>query len=763
MNVLTKADQHAPGKSYADAPGEADIDLDQLVKAARRQIWVLLAFCVIGVAFGAAYIAQSVPRYTATSVLIIDSTKDKSSISASIADLTYDSGAIDSQLEVLKSEGTASSVLSALNLTTNEEFLRVRESGFSRWLGAVRRGLGFGQDGESAEQAAAPEGEDARARLRRAQINQLQGSLDVRRVGRSYVINIDYTAADPVLAATVANGFAHAYVNDQLAASFNAMQQTGVWLEKRTADFKTRWINSDLELQRYKADHNLITAEGKLLGDQQLTQLSSQYTIAQSDTAKALARYSQIDKLIADNDIDGVVAETLASPVINELRNKYLRTAEAEKQVSAALGADQQQAVALRQSMADYKTQMFSEMRRIAKSYKSDAEVARSKEESLRQSIAALAQDNTVMDQRLVPLRVLEGEVNSNRQVYEALIQRYQEVQERQTLPEAEARIITAAAPPTTPAYPKKSVVMALSLVFGMLAGIAVGAVRENRDRVFRTAADVRNGLRLDFLGMLPAVKSTRIGKGRDEDSDPTHIRTDSSVLRYCLDQPFSSFTETLQGMKVAADLNIGRKTAKVIGIASVSPHEGKTTVSKNFASLLARMGERVLLIDGDLHQRGLTTALADHAEYGLLEVVRGQKTIDECLMSEPASGLNFLPTVVKVRLPHSSHVLSSPGMRRIIEDARSAFDYVVVDLPPVGPVVGVRAASSLFDGFVLVVEWGHTVQAMVRNTILIDAEITSKCLGVVYNKVRMNKIRLYEGMGSKAFHHEEFGDYFKA
>ena len=756
MNVLTKADQHSTGKPFADAPAEADLDLDQLVKAARRQLWVLLAFCVIGVAFGAAYIAQSVPRYTATSVLIIDSSKDKSSISASIADLTYDSGAIDSQLEVLKSEGTASSVVSALNLTTNEDFLRTRESGFARWLGAVRGGLG-GDPAGSADPAV-QEGEDGKARVRRALVNQLEGNLEVRRVGRSYVINIDYTAADPVMAATIANGFAHAYVDDQLAASFNAMQQTSVWLEKRTADFKKRWIASDLELQRYKADHNLITAEGKLLGDQQLTQLSAQYTLAQSETARALARSSQIEKLIADNDIDGVVAETLASVVINDLRGKYLRTAEAEQQVAAALGPDQQQAVALRQSMADYKTQIFSEMQRIAQSYKSDAEVAKSKEESLRQSIAALAQENTAMDQKLVPLRVLEGEVTSNRQVYEALIQRYQEVQERQTLPEAEARIITAVAP----AYPKKSVVLALSLVFGMLAGIAVAAVRENRDRVFRTAADVRNGLHLDFLGMLPAVKATRLGKGREEDSDPTHIRTETSLLRYCLDQPFSSFTETLQGMKVAADLNIGRKTAKVIGIASVSPHEGKTTVSKNFASLLARMGERVLLIDGDLHQRGLTTALADHAEYGLLEVVRGQKTIEECLMTEPASGLHFLPTVVKVRLPHSSHVLSSPGMRRIIEEARTAFDYVVVDLPPVGPVVGVRAASSLFDGFVLVVEWGHTVQAMVRNTILIDAEITSKCLGVVYNKVRMNKIRLYEGLGSKAFHHEEFGDYFK-
>ena len=761
MNVLTKADQHSTGRSIADAPVEADLDLEQLVKAARRQLWVLLAFAVIGVAFGAAYIAQSVPRYTATSVLIIDSTKDKSSISASIADLTYDSGAIDSQLEVLKSEGTASSVVSALNLTNNEDFLRTPETGFARWLGAVRSSVGLGGDSGPADPPL-PEGDDGKARLRRALVNQLGSNLEVRRVGRSYVINIDYTAPDPVMAATIANGFAHAYVDDQLAASFNAMQQTSVWLEKRTAEFKKRWMASDLELQRYKADHNLITAEGKLLGDQQLTQLSTQYTLAQSDTAKALARSSQIEKLIAENDIDGVVSETLASPVINDLRTKYLRTAEAEKQVAAALGSDQQQAVALRQSMEDYKTQIFSEMRRIAQSYKSDADVARSKEESLRQSIAALAQDNTAMDQKLVPLRVLEGEVNSNRHVYEALIQRYQEVQERQTLPEAEARIITAAAPPAFPAYPKRSVIMALSLVIGTLAGVAVAAVRENRDRVFRTAADVRNGLHLDFLGMLPAVKTTRVVRNRDEVDDPTHIRTESSILRYCLDQPFSSFTETLQGMKVAADLNIGRKTAKVIGIASVSPHEGKTTVSKNFASLLARMGERVLLIDGDLHQRGLTTALADHAEIGLLEVVRGQRTVDECLLTEPASGLSFLPTVVKVRLPHSSHVLSSPGMRRILEDARAAFDYVVVDLPPVGPVVGVRAASSLFDGFVLVVEWGHTVQAMVRNTVLIDAEITSKCLGVVYNKVRMNKIKLYEGMGSKAFHHEEFGDYFK-
>ena len=761
MNVVAKPDRGGQSSPFGEGQDETGSELDQFIKGARRQIWIILAFCAVGVALGVAYIAQSVPRYTASAVLIIDSAKDKSSVSASIADLTYDSGAIDSQLEVLKSEGTASSVLNRLDLAHNAEFLRNRESGISRWLGMLH-GSGSAALDASLPIVGQDNEEERRDRvLRRGYIDKLQGGLDVRRVGRSYVINIEYTATDADLAAKIANGFAQAYVSDQLDAKFNAMKQTGEWLEKRTAEFKKRWLTSDLALQDLKANQNLITADGKPLGDQQMAQLSTQLTNAQAETAQTLARSTQIEALIKSGDIDAGVSGSLASPVINDLRMRYLRTAELESQISKSLGSDQQQAVALRQSMAGYNAQILEELKRIAESYKSDYEVASRKEASLRKAMADLAQANLVMDHNLISLRLVEGEVASNRQVYEALVRRLQDIEERQTFPEAEARVITDAAPPAVPAYPKRSVIMALALVLGGLTGVMIAVIRENRDRTFRTALDVRQGLKLPFLGMLPALRVVNRPMSAAQSRDPQHINARNSALTHSIDHPFSNYNEVLQSMKAAADINTARKGARVIGILSVRPNEGKTTVSKNFASLLARFGYKVILIDGDLHQRGLTSSIADTATSGLLEVVSGQSSIQDCVLTEPETGLEILPAVFKSRLPESRHILTSAAMGELIEKLRSVYEYVVIDLPPVGPIVGVRAVGSMIDGFVVVVEWGRTAQALVRDTILYDNEIMSKCLGVIYNKVNMRKVKMYEGVGSPT-HQKDFDYYFK-
>lgn len=759
MNTVYGPNQRGTAKSVGETGEEADLDFGRIARAARRQLWVILAFCAIGVAGGLAYTAQSVPRYTASAVLIIDSVKDKTSISASIADLTYDSGAIDSQLEVLKSEGTASSVLNSLKLEDNYEFNNPPVSVLSRWSGAIRSLL----RGSSADQSAQDSEVEKARKARRSLLDQLESNLAVRRVGRSYVINVDYTSTDPDLAATIANGFAQAYVGDQLAAKFNAMQQTKEWLEKRTAEFKQKWIQSDRALQDRKAQIGLITSDGRLLGDQQVGQLGAELTAAQSDTARATARYRQLESLIASGEIDGDVPDTLSSPTINELRTAYRRTAQIAQQAADA-GAPDGQATALQTALAGYKAQILTEMRRILESYRSDADVAQSKEDGLRKALNELARKNTADDQQLVTLRVLEQDANSNRKIYEGLLQRYQDVQERQTFPEAEARIITSAAPPTAPAYPKRPVVTALALVLGLLAGLGVAAIRENHDQVFRTAADARERLHLEFLGMLPIFKAPRLVAARSEEgaaSGRLHAR--DPVMRMSLDHPFSSYSETMRSVKIALDLSTEGNGAKVVGIISATPGEGKSTVAKNLASLLGRAGNSVLLIDADLHQRGLTTALTKDTKAGLFDVMYGRKPLSDCVLVEDESGVSFLPTVTEGGLPHSSHVLSSPQMRELTKEARRTFDYVVIDLPPVGPLVGVRAAASLFDGLLVVVEWGRTSQALVKNVLFGDSEIARKCIGVVYNKVKMSRIKLYEGQGSSAFHHAEFTDYLKS
>jgi succinoglycan biosynthesis transport protein ExoP len=752
-----------PNEPAPDPRGEipvsaGPVDFDLLLAAARRQARVLIAAAILGLFIGLVYVITAVPQYTATTDLLIDSQKDKNDVSASIAELTFDTGAIDSQVEVLKSEKIALSVISTLKLTSDPEFMGTRGSFIGQAMTMLRSALDF--DGWFVtREKLDPEKE---SELQRAAVAQLQNNLGVRRVARTYVLTIEYTSPDRTKAATIANAFAEAYLTDQLDAKYEATRRASGWMQARIAELKTNSLTSDLAVQKFKADHGLVTADGKLVSDQQMTELNTQMMVAHADTAKAEARYNQIAEMLKSGQTDGAVTDSLDNPVVNDLRQKYLAASKMESELESKLGPAHLQVVALRRNMAEYQRLIFDELKRIAETYRSEGEVARAKEESLNSSMSALVGQNAGTNQTMVQLRELDREAESYRTLYQSFLQRYQEAIQQQSFPITEARVITAASPPTFPSYPKRSLILALSLVLGLMAGGGIAALRELRDRVFHTASQVRDELGLDFLGMLQVVDHPTYTKTDAEQRDPNHLMPTDPLQRYSIDHPLTGFSETLRSIKVAVDLSLAERKPKIIGVISVLPNEGKSTISKNFASLLAHLGARTLLIDGDLRNPGLTRAVAPQADAGILEVIRGDHALRDLLMSERESGLSFLPTVVRKRVQHTSEVLASPGMRSLLTEGAKDFDYIIVDLPPLAPVVDVRAAASLFDAFVFVVEWGRTPRLMVQTALASDKLLYEKCVGVVFNKVHLGKIKLYESYGSKDYYYGRYSKYYR-
>jgi succinoglycan biosynthesis transport protein ExoP len=230
--------------------------------------------------------------------------------------------------------------------------------------------------------------------------------------------------------------------------------------------------------------------------------------------------------------------------------------------------------------------------------------------------------------------------------------------------------------------------------------------------------------------------------------------------MRYSVVAPLSHFTEALRGVKVALDSMLGDKPTKIVGIISVLPNEGKSTVSKNFASLVAHLGMRTLLIDADLRNPGLTRILAPRAEKGLLEALKGERQMREISFIEPESGLTFLPSVSKDRITHTSELLASPQMQLLIDDLQH-YDFIVIDLPPLGPVIDAKVAAKIVDAFVFVVEWGATARDFVANTLATEREIAEKCAGVLLNKVDMAIVGRYQSDALKEYYYSRYGNYY--
>jgi succinoglycan biosynthesis transport protein ExoP len=754
--MLKRVDQPGSEAPDVEVPTSKPIDFDLLMAVARRQLRVLAASALVALFLGFIYIVTAVPLYTATTDLFIDSQKNKNDVASTIAELTFDTGAIDSQVEVLKSEKIALAVIAAMHLTADPEFIGIRGTLIGQAWGVLRSAFDFRSWFVSREKADPEKEYD----LERSAADQLKDNLEVHRVARTYVLALDYTSPNSAKAAAIANAFAEAYLTEQLDAKYDATRRASGWLQARMGELKEKSLAADFAIQKFKADKGLITADGKLVTDQQLTELNTQLAQAHSETAKAESRYAQITQLVNSGQTDGAVPDSLANPVINDLRQKFLNASKTEAELAIKLGSSHLAVVNLRNQMAEYRRQIFEELKRIAQSYQSDAEVARVNEKALNTSMTGLVGANAVTNQTLVELRELERESETYRSLYQNFLQRYQESVQQQSFPITEARVITAATTPRSPSFPKRGLIMTLSLFMGLLCGAGIGALREHRDRVFRVASQVRDELGLEFLGMLPAVRHPVVSTELAGEELERQIRSTDSLQRYSIDHPLSSFSETLRAIKVAADVTLGDRS-KIIGVISVLPNEGKSTVSKNFASLLAHLGARTLLIDGDLRNPGLTRAIASHAEAGVLEAIRDPRPMEGLLLFEPESNLWFLPTVVRKRVQHSSELLSSAGMRNLLAAAGEAFDYVVIDLPPLGPVVDVRAAASMFDGFVFVIEWGRTARGMVQTILTADETLYDKCIGAVFNKVPMSKIGLYESYGSKDYYYRRYSKYY--
>lgn len=733
-----------------------ELDLDGLIAIVRRQ-WRVAALCVaVFVALGIGYVLTAVPRYTArTSVLIDRGNRQVVEQLSTIGGVLDDEASVLSQVELLRSETIGLSAVDRLKLQDDSEFMAGRRNPVLAVLSDIRSMLDIGRrlrgDGQSRL--------DQIEANRRQAFERLLGNMKVSRVGRSYVLEISYTATSPRLAAAVAGAIADAYLTDKLDAKYDATRRAGTWLQQRIEELRQRSLESDLTVQRFRAANGLVTANDRLVSDQQLAELNSALIVARADTARARARSDRIETIIASGETEAIVADALDSSVISALREKYLESAKREAEISRRLGEGHVQAARLRQEMAEYDRLMFDELRRIARSYQSELEVAQSRERQITQGVRNATDISVTAGETQVQLRELERTAETYRNLYQTFLQRYQEAVQQQSFPVTEARIISRAVPPTGASEPRLSLVLALCLALGCGVGGAVGAFREFRDRFFRTGEQVRDVLGLEYLGSVQLMEPQPVRRLRAEPVRGEVYRK-NEISGFATEHPSSAFAETLRSARIAADVHIDRPN-KVIGFVSVLPGEGKSTIAMNFAQALAGSA-RVLLIDADLRNPGATRALGGHAEEGLLEVLLEGRAPASAMLTDPDTGLKFLPAVVRRRIPHSSELLASAAMARLLAQAAGEFDYIILDLPPLGPVVDARAVAPRIDGFVMVVEWGGTSRKAVRDTLNAEQQIASRCLGVILNKVDAGRMKLYEGYGSPDYYASRYTHYYQ-
>jgi polysaccharide biosynthesis transport protein len=211
------------------------------------------------------------------------------------------------------------------------------------------------------------------------------------------------------------------------------------------------------------------------------------------------------------------------------------------------------------------------------------------------------------------------------------------------------------------------------------------------------------------------------------------------------VNSPLSGFAEAIRSIKLAADLQGAKGLSTVIGFTSSIPNEGKSTIAASLALLMGQVGSRVIMIDCDLRNPTLTRALASNASAGIIEVLSGEKSVEEVSWRCPVTKLSFLPAAMKRNLVHTSEILGSTATKKLFEQLRLSYDYIVVDLPPLAPVIDVRATGHLIDFYFLVVEWGGTKIDVVQHALNRARPVYENLVGAVLNKTDMDQIARYD------------------
>lgn len=725
----------------------------------KRQYAVIIFCTVLTVAFAVIYLKTATPTYTGQVKILLSNQKSAFVQQQSpIAEAAIDAVQIETQLQILKSKAVATSVIEKLKLYDDRDFKpSARVHSFFRKL---RSWLSMPQPEAGADQTAA---EDDLALA-------FGERLTASRVGISNVIELNYNASTAERAAEIANAVADSYIRDQLNAKFEANKNATAWLQDRLRELGQQALTAERAVSAFRSENNIVINDGKLIDDQQIAELNSRLVAARAQSSDILARLNKFDEIIHSiapdslslSGIDAPGAEVLSNPIINGLRLQYLDYARREADWSSRFGKNHLAVVNLRNRMRDIRTSIVDELRHLAEASRNDYEVAKQKQKQIEDQLASAVSRSRTSNSAELTMRALETSAKSYRNLYESFVQRYMGAVQQETFPSSDARVIVSASPPPTKSKPKSTLVLAMGLMAGLGLGIGLGLLRDLMDRVFRTSPQLESTLQLPCLSLVPLLKDVA-PPAAERLPSPVKARTisrRSATYWAATTMPLSRFTESIRAIKLAIDLNQSLSANKIVGITSTLPNEGKSTIAAALAQIIAHSGKRVILVDCDLRNPSLSMNLAPAATSGLIETISDAGQLDETKWHDKSTGLTLLPVAKKGPLFHTSELLSAEPTRALFDKLRASYDYVIVDLPPLAPIVDVRATTPLVDCFILVVEWGRTKIDVVQHALRTAPNVSEALLGAVLNKTDMNILNRYDSYHSDYYNTEHYGRY---
>ena len=696
-------------------PAERRFDPRQYLNFIWRQWRFIGAVTALAVVVALVYLARATPLYTATTQVLLDPRHEKAAGADSIlSEFQLDYAAIESQLAIVRSD-------SLLRRVVIKERLAVPPPVAKEPQGTSQSARE--QDRKSAE-----------AQLIQDAVNGLRGALTVRRSGQAYVIDISITWPEPAKAAQLANAVADAYVVDQLDARYEAAKRASSWLSDRLVEIRQQLRESEDAVARFRTEHGLAPAGPSVaLNDQQVADLNSKLLAARADAAEKKTRVDYFADIAAGKkSLDSLPdIPSSQSSIIPGLRQKLADASQREADLLARYNNRHPAVVNVEAEKRDIERSIAAETQRMLTTVKSEYALAKAREDATEQAFREATGQGGLDSEAAVRLRELERTAAVNKSLFEDFLQRAKVTDEQSTFRARDARVITPAQFGGQ-TFPNTQKVLIVAFVIGIGLGVGVAIAMEMLNAGFTTPRQVEELLGIPMLASIPRMEKSKLRKGRAVIPIPY----------YQVEHPLSPFSEALRTLRSSIHMSDVDQPPKVIHVTSSRPGEGKTTVAVSLAISAAASGKKVALVDADLRHPSASRLLKLEQNKGLVDLLTGTGTPDRGLMVRK-DGLTVIPAGSKSLNPPD--ILGSERMKTLVAYLKENFDYVVVDTPPVGPVVDSAIVAPLADKTIFVVQWGSTPRELVQGCIQ-QISNHKRVGGVVLNLVNESRAKKYGG-----------------
>lgn len=655
------------------------------------------------------------PRvYTATTTIQIDREAAKVvRVQDAMVENTNDPQFYTTQYELLKSRALAERVVSSLSLADKKESTDAEIS----ILGRVSQAL-FAQGDD---------GEPENVRRQRQAIHLVMNGLAVQPIPTSRIVKVSFSSRSPAMAQLVSAAVAENFVAMTLDRRYSASAYARTFLEEKLQQVKLKLEESEKQVVAYAQKESIVSADDKLsVAGANLKALNESLAAATAERIKNEQLWAQAQA----GDGFGL-PQVLDDKNIQKARERQTELVAEYQDKLGVMKPDFPEMRQLRAQIAEYHRQIKEQVDFVRQAIKARYEASRDQEASFIEKTEKLKEDVLDLRSRSIQYNILQRELDTNRSLYDGLLQQYKEVGVTGAVGTNNVSIIDKAELPKRPSSPNLSLNLALAIFLGVLASAATIAVREVLDDTFKVPEEIEEALGLTVLGIIPLwAKEAETG----------------AVAREVIQNPLSALAEAYRSLRTSLQFSTTSGAPKTLLITSSQQSEGKSTTAVCIAANFAQLGMRILLIDADMRKPSLHKTLGVDNYVGLANVLTGSQDASHVVMENLIDGVTFMASGPAP--PNPAELLAGPRFGSLLAMASEKFDIVVIDGPPVMGIADAPLLGSLVDGALIVVDSIRTRRRVVRAAVKRLYFARTRVIGGLLNKFDAKRVGHSYGYG---------------